>query len=350
MEKYKIIRPLVFSFPPEIAHNIAIKTLKYLPKQKSCSNSVLENNLFGLKFKTPVGIAAGFDKNGEVVEALFNQGLSFVEVGTVTPFAQKGNAKPRIFRLLEDEAIINSMGFNNKGIDYVISRLSVVPKNKGIVGINIGKNKLGSINDFSTCLEQAYATADYIAINISSPNTFGLRNLQGRNELKELLDLITEKKRELIKKFQTTKPLLIKISPDNDYKTMEGIAELSLTYNIDGLIISNTTIQREKNLLSPYKSKPGGLSGKPLTRKTNESIKTMYKLLNGTKPIIGSGGIVNANDAYEKIKLGASLIQLYTGIIYNGFSIVTKIQHNLVKLLHNDGFSNIKDAVGQGNN
>lgn len=350
MNIYKKIRPLIFMLPPELAHDVATKILKYLPSQDAFLHPVLKNTIYNITFATPIGIAAGFDKNGTCIGALFNQGLGFVEIGTVTPLAQSGNPKPRMFRLEEDEAMINSMGFNNKGIDFLVEKISAIQRPSGPIGINIGKNKNGTINDYIVCLEKAYPLADYIAINISSPNTKGLREIQNKNELTRLLDLLIDKKNSLIVKFHKNVPLFLKISPDNTMETQIAIAELVLKYNIEGLIVSNTTVNHRENLHSEMKNAKGGLSGRPLNSISDEAIKNMYTLTKGKIPIIGSGGVFSTEDAYRKIKLGASLIQLYTGIIYEGFNLVKKIQKELTILLRKDGFDNIKNAIGSDNN
>ncbi len=345
MSLYKLIRPLVFSLTPETGHNLAISALKYglVPPSPKPDFPELASELFGLKFENPVGLAAGFDKNGEAIKALLNQGFGFVEVGTCTPLAQKGNEKPRLFRLAEDGAIINRFGFNNKGAEAFVQNLKERPQN-GIVGANIGKNKTStdSIEDYIIMLEKVYGLSDYITINISSPNTPGLRNLQGREALDSLLGAIMAKRNTLSDK---KIPILLKISPDTNTHEREDIAEISLKHNIDGLIISNTTIGRDF-LSSRYAGETGGLSGKPLFKLSTETLRELYRLTNGKVPLIGVGGISSGDDAYTKIKSGASLVQIYSALIYEGFGLVTAINKRISELLCKDGFSNISEAVG----
>jgi dihydroorotate dehydrogenase len=349
MSYYNILQPLLFSLPEEIAHNLVIQALKYglVPQQFEVPSSKLKTKLFGLNFKNPVGLAAGFDKNGSCIKPLIKQGLGFVEVGTATPLPQPGNPKPRLFRLKEDKAIINKMGFNNKGIDR-LSRNIFLNQTSGIVGANIGKNKdsENAINDYLIGLEKIFSVADYITINISSPNTPGLRDLQGKEQLDDLLKNINEKREELSVKFRQNTPILLKIAPDMDEKSLGQIIESVFDHNIDGMIISNTTIGQRDNLKSKNADKDGGLSGKPLFQPSTEMLKTAYKISEGKIPLIGVGGISSGEEAYEKIKSGASLVQLYTALIYNGFDLITEINMTLLKLLKRDGLSNISEAVG----
>ena len=340
-------------FPPELAHSITLKLLKFKP---SFFNKTLENDnklhqhLWGLDFKNPIGLAAGFDKNAEVISQLFDLGFGFVEAGTVTPKPQIGNDKPRIFRLSKDQAIINNLGFNSQGIEIVKSKLERINLNifsKGIIGINIGKNKSSenAFEDYCLGLKELGPLVHYIVINISSPNTPGLRDLQKKDKINQLA-----KKLLMIKKNNenlTTKPILFKISPDLDDQQIRDIALSSLALGIDGIIISNSTIDRPLTLQSSHKNKIGGLSGQPLLKKSTVLLKKMYNLTNGQIPLIGVGGICNGFDCYEKIKSGASLVQLYTSLIYKGPSLVEKIKKELLSCLVTDGFKNIKEAIGK---
>lgn len=343
---YKIIKPLIFTLPAETAHDMAIAALRYglvqFPKNKEFAQ--LETELFGIKFKNPVGLAAGFDKNGVAISPLLSSGFGFVEVGTCTPVAQKGNDKPRLFRLAADKAIINRFGFNNKGASIFIENLKKRP-NHGIVGANIGKNKtsLDSTADYLTMLEKVYGLSDYITINISSPNTPGLRDLQGKEALDDLLSAVALKRAELGKK---KTPILVKISPDTSAHQRADIAEVIIKHGIDGLIVSNTTIGKRDMLSSSSAKESGGLSGKPLFELSTENLRDMYRLTNGKIPIIGVGGIFSGDDAYKKIKAGASLVQIYSSLIYEGFGLIPRIKERLCELLHNDGFKNISEAVG----
>ena len=346
-----IIFKIIKSFPPEISHNITLKLLKLYPNySRSFKDPSLSQHLFGLDFINPLGMAAGFDKNAEVVNSLFNFGFGFVEAGTVTPKPQYGNDKPRIFRLKEDFALINHLGFNNKGSEYVEKKLKKINLNflsNRILGINIGKNKETEnyIDDYNYCLEKLGPLAHYVSINISSPNTPGLRDLQHRGQIEKLILSIKDKKNS-IQKLKNT-PIFFKIAPDMDEEQIRDIALMSLANNIDGLIISNSTIARPEILNSSFKNEVGGLSGKPLFIKSTLMLKKIYTLTNGQIPLIGVGGISNALECYEKIKAGASLVQIYTSLTYQGPKIVNKILMELVNLLKTDGYNNIKEAIGK---
>jgi dihydroorotate dehydrogenase len=346
MSLYKTIRPLLFLFQAEIAHNIAISALKYglVPSATKQNFEQLGSEVFGINFANPVGLAAGFDKNGEAIKSLIKFGFGFVEVGTCTPLAQPGNPKPRLFRLEEDQAIINRFGFNNKGAEAFVKNLTKRPK-IGIVGTNIGKNKTStdSIADYTTMLEKVYGLSDYITINISSPNTPGLRDLQGKEELDKLLGAIMQKRSSLGGR---KIPILLKISPDTTQHQREDIAQISLKHAIEGLIISNTTTGQRETLKSGYANEAGGLSGSPLFTSSNRCLQEIYLLTARKIPIIGVGGISSGDDAYAKIKSGASLVQIYSALIYEGFGLIQRINERLCELLHKDGFKNISQAVG----
>ena len=349
MNYYKILRPLIYSFSAETAHNMAIFVLKnkFLPKQCIGSSDSLKIDVFGLHFENPVGIAAGFDKNGDAIEGLFQQGFGFVEVGTVTPNPQDGNAKPRLFRLVDDEAVINRFGFNNKGADYFVNNLKNA-KSSGVLGANIGKNKTSesAVEDYLLMMNKVYGLSDYITINISSPNTPGLRDLQQKDELEGFLSDILKEKEKLIKKTGKIIPLLLKLAPDTGEKQREDIADIVVKQKIDGLIISNTTIGERDTLKSAHANETGGLSGRPLMDMSTQMVMEMYKLTNGDVPIIGVGGISSAEDAYKKIKAGASLVQVYSALVYKGFNLVKDINSGLEQLLKKDGFSSVFEAVG----
>ncbi len=357
MTIYQIFRPLIFKLDPEIAHNLAINFLKFLPKSATVFslNKNYENlnqKLWDLDFTSPIGMAAGFDKNAEIALTLEKFGFGFIEVGTVTPNAQTGNIKPRIFRLKEDRAIINRLGFNNlgaqnflKNIDNISQRISCP------LGINIGKNKdtLEALHDYLQLLEMFYQKASYITINISSPNTKNLRDLQNEDQLDLFLSEIMVKKDQLKILHKKNSPILLKIAPDLAIEEQKKIAEIVLKNEIDGLIISNTTIDRDLNLQSKYKNEIGGLSGKPLFSKSNEILKNFYKFTEGKIPLIGVGGISSAADVYEKIKCGASLVQIYSAFIYQGFELVEKIKKELNEMVKKDGYKNIQQAIGKLN-
>jgi len=338
--------------PPEVAHSFAINSLKkglvYTPEYTS---DKLSQNIWGLDFKNPIGMAAGFDKEADAVDGLLEQGFGHVEVGTVPPQPQAGNPKPRLFRLPENQAIINRMGFNSKGLENFIVNIKKAKRENGIVGINIGKNKdtENFLIDFVECFSKVYEHADYIAVNVSSPNTVGLRSLQHKEQLTELLSALTTA-REQCKTYFNDKqvPILLKIAPDLEEQDMADIANVVLEQKIEGLIITNTTIARDK-IAPKYKDEMGGLSGHPLLDMSTQVLKNMYQLTGGKIPIIGVGGISTPEQAYEKIKAGASLVQVYTAFIYQGFKLIYDINKKLDELLEKDGFKNIAEAVGSDN-
>ena len=353
MNLYKIFRPLIFKLEPEKAHDLAMNFLQFTPNLATSfalnrSYDNLKTKLWDLDFSSPIGMAAGFDKNARAFATLSKFGFGFVEVGTVTPKSQIGNAKPRIFRLQEDQAIINRLGFNNLGADDFAKNLeNNLPRFSGILGINLGKNKdtENALDDYLPLLERFYKTANYITINISSPNTKNLRDLQNEDQLDLFLSEIVKKKDQLQKLHKKSTPILLKIAPDLDEKQQEEIAATIVKNQIDGVIISNTTIARPE-LNSGFASETGGLSGKPLLNKSNEVLSNFYKLTKGKIPLIGVGGISSAADAFEKIKSGASLVQIYSAFIYQGFGMVDEIKRDLSKMLAKEGFENISQAIG----
>ena len=342
------IRSLIFKLDPEIAHDLAIKALKFnlVSQNKIKNNNLIQTEIFGKTIPNPVGIAAGFDKDAEVYNPLFKLGFGFVEVGTVTPIYQYGNHKPRIFRLEEDMALINRLGFNNSGSEKVRSRI-VSNSPKGLFGINIGPNKdtNNRLEDYLICLRKFYNLADYLTINISSPNTENLRNFHNRDELNELLSLI-EKEKKILK---TKVPIIVKISPDIKDENINMISDLLLKHDVKAIIISNTTDKNRENLLNINKLEKGGLSGKPLEKRSNELINKFYKILKNKIKIIGVGGVDSGQSAYQKIINGASLVQLYTGMIYQGPNIASKISEELINILDKERVKNISDIVGSKN-
>jgi dihydroorotate dehydrogenase len=347
---FSTIRPLLHALPPEVAHDVALRALRcgLLPPAKTSSNPMLEQTMFGLRFKNPVGLAAGFDKNAFAINALFKQGFGFVEAGTVTPLPQSGNPKPRVFRLTEDKAVINRLGFNNHGLEVFVKNFRERDKTLGIAGANIGKNKdtEHAASDYVTCLNAVYAYADYITINISSPNTKGLRDLQQREALSSLLGEIANARKIAAEKHSRTVPILLKIAPDITQAEREDIATAVTEHGIDGIIISNTTISRPDSLINQNKVETGGLSGAPLFALSTQSLAEMYKLVGKKIPLIGVGGIASPEDAYAKIRAGASLVQLYSALVYQGFGLVSRINSELPKLLARDGFKHIGEATG----
>ena len=342
------IRSLIFKLDPEKAHDLAIKALKFnlISQNKIKNNKSIQTEIFGKTISNPIGIAAGFDKDAEVYNPLFKLGFGFVEVGTVTPVGQYGNPKPRIFRLEEDMALINRLGFNNSGSEKVRSRI-ISNSPKGLFGINIGPNKdtNNRLEDYLICFRKFYNLADYLTINISSPNTENLRNFHNEDELNELLSLINKEKKIL----KTTVPITVKISPDIQDENINIISDLLLKHNVEAVIISNTTDKNRENLSNINKLEKGGLSGKPLEKKSNELINKFYKILKNKIKIIGVGGVDSGQSAYQKIINGASLVQIYTGMIYQGPSIATKISQELINILEKEGIKNISDVVGSKN-
>jgi len=349
---FSILKTFLFNLDPETAHDLAIKTLKfnYLPGKlfEVENEEILNIKLFGKNFPNPIGLAAGFDKSAEVYNSLLKLGFGFVEVGTVTPLKQFGNPKPRIFRLENDKALINRLGFNNDGIEEIKNRIKS-EKKKGILGINIGPNKdtKDQKNDFCLGLKNFFDISDYITINISSPNTEGLRDFHEQDKLNDLLSTLNKIKKEN----KTDVPLLLKVSPDIRDNHITEIADVAIKNNISAIILTNTTNSNRNNLLSKIgKEEEGGLSGEPLQQISTNMIKKFYKQLNGKIPIIGVGGVNSGKSAYEKIIAGASLLQLYTGLVYKGPSIAKAIKKELVKILKFEKIKNIKDAVGINNN
>jgi len=337
-----LLRPLLFKLDPEKVHYLttdALQTVYKLPLVKSISNSMfglqdarLERELFGLKFPNPVGLAAGFDKDAKLIDELANLGFGFIEIGTLTPKGQEGNPKPRLFRLPEDQAIINRMGFNNEGVDAAVKRLRN-RKSNIIVGGNIGKNKVTpneeALNDYLYCFKALYDVVDYFVVNVSSPNTPDLRALQEKEPLQQLLLALQEQNSKMAK----PKPLLLKIAPDLNEPQLNDIIEIAKEANLSGIIATNTTISRD-GLYTPLQKVQeigaGGLSGKPLTKRSTEIIRYLRQHLPQTIKLIGVGGIMTAEDALEKLDAGADLVQLYTGFIYEGPALITQINKKLL--------------------
>ena len=345
---FSVLRPFLFKLDPETTHDLAIKSLKfnYLPRKmfEVEDEQILNIELLGKNFPNPIGLAAGFDKSGEVYNSLLKFGFGFVEIGTVTPLKQFGNPKPRIFRLEDDSALINRLGFNNDGIEIIKNRIKS-EKKKGVVGINIGPNKntKDQKNDFCIGLKNFFDIADYITVNISSPNTEGLRDFHDQKKLEDLLLALNKIKSEN----KINIPLLLKISPDIKDNQISEIAVSAIKNDISGIILTNTTNSNKDKLISDFKIEEGGLSGEPLQQISTNMIKKFYKQLNGKIPIIGVGGVNSGKSAYEKIIAGASLLQLYTGLVYKGPSIVKNIKKELIQILKVEGLNNIKDAIGK---
>ena len=335
---YKLVRSFLFLFDSEVIHKISTKLIKLynlipfssklLRNSYLISDKNLEKEVFGIKFSNPVGLAAGFDKNASFYNDFRNFGFGFIEIGTVTPLPQKGNPKKRMFRLIQDKGLINSLGFNNDGLENIKKNLN--KKREVIIGANIGKNSFTKNKeaylDYSKCYNELYPYVDYFAINISSPNTKNLRDLHNKNLLEPLIKKITS----LNFKRSNPKPILLKISPDLSFNQLDQIIEIVIDYKIDGIIATNTSISRE-GLISKNMNETGGLSGKPINKRSNEIISYISRKSNKAFPIIGVGGIMTAEDAVEKIKSGADLIQLYTGFIYKGPKLIKSINKALIQ-------------------
>ena len=333
---YSLIRKALFSLDAENAHNLTIKLLKIVGNSplNPLIKSVLacphgsEKNVMGIKFKNPIGLAAGADKNGEAINGFGAMGFGFIEVGTVTPLAQDGNPKPRQFRLIEAEGIINRNGFNNYGIDYLIENVKKT-QYEGVIGINIGKNKITPIekgkDDYIYCLNKAYNYADYITVNISSPNTPDLRQLQYGEALDDLLGAVKNRQKILAEQYNKYVPIAVKIAPDLTESELVEIADCLRRYQMDGVIATNTTISRDNVTGVKNADQSGGLSGKPLQNKSTEIIRRLHQELKGEIPIIGSGGIDGLQNAQEKIEAGAELLQVYSGLIYHGPTLIKRL-------------------------
>lgn len=352
---YDWLRPLLFRLPPETAHELAVKFLKsgfadkFVPNQNL--SPIGEIECFGLKFKNSVGVAAGFDKNGVVASELARLGFGFVEVGTTTFHPQPGNPKPRLFRLPQDKALINRAGFNNDGTVAVVERLK---KNRPpcVLGMNIGKSKIvpneAATEDYLKSFDLVHPIADYIVVNVSSPNTPNLRELQKADALAELLDALQQRNRELSPENKLI-PLLVKIAPDLMETEIEAIVGVAIDLRLAGIVATNTTINRE-NLKTPKteieRIGAGGLSGKPLARHSTEIVEKIFRFSGGKLPIIGVGGIFTAADAFEKVAAGASLVQLYTGFVYQGLNVARDISDGLIKILQEKDFRSFQEAIG----
>ena len=342
------LRPLIFKIDPERAHNLAIQSLKFNLVSnvfdENKNDPIFKTKIFDNEIDNPIGMAAGFDKNAEVYNPLFRLGFGFVEeVGTITPLKQYGNSKPRVFRLVEDEALINRLGFNNHGAEVVLDRIKLNNK-LGLLGINVGPNKDSNnrMNDYLIGLKTFHQVADYITINISSPNTENLRNFHEETKLQELLKFIIKEKNDLKSKV----PIAVKISPDIDENQIDLISEILLENEIKAIIISNTS-ESSRDLLSDIqRHQKGGLSGKPIEKKSNILINKFYKLLKGKIKIIGVGGVDSGQAAYDKFLAGADFVQLYTGMVFKGPNIVGIIKKDLKELLIRDGVKNYTEIVG----
>ena len=376
---FRQLQPLLFSGDAETAHERMLSSVEMVSKipgvipflrwQFRKESPVLHTKLFGKTVNNPIGLAAGFDKDGRIYPTLFALGFGFVEIGTVTPLPQAGNLKPRIFRLLEDQALANRLGFNNQGIQKLVEKLDLGTKkisteeadminqsseqhekfSSGMLGINIGKNGDTSLEkareDYVSALSALHPFADYFTINISSPNTEGLRRLQEKQMLRELLESVCSRRDKLDRNLIRKTPLLVKLSPDLDDQGLQNCTGVIKEFPIQGVIATNTTLDRQQ-LKSSQKIEQGGLSGKPLKERSTEVVRTLFQELGNEVTIIGTGGIFNGTDAYQKIRAGAAAVQIYTALIYEGPGLVRRIKQELAELLERDGFNCVTDVIG----
>jgi dihydroorotate dehydrogenase len=345
----------LYTLPPETAHHAALLALEYglAGKRAEPDDPILRTTVLGLKFSNPIGLAAGFDKDARVIDAMLSLGFGFVEAGTVTPRPQSGNPKPRLFRLDDDRAVINRLGFNSGGVEAFAERLIKRrrrPQAQGIVGANVGKNRdtADGAADYVACIERLSGLTDYLVVNLSSPNTPGLRGLQARAPIEDLLRRVLLARRRAAPDPSKPPPLLAKVGPDLNEDQLRDIAEAAMATGVDGLIIGNTTIDRPASLKSAQKMEAGGLSGDPLMAPATACLAAMYRLTKGRLPLIGCGGVRNGADAYAKIRAGASLVQVYSALVFEGPGLVLKIKRELAAALRAAGFARVSDAVGRG--
>lgn len=345
---YPLLRPLLFAFDAETAHRLTVRAVAagLVPDLRAPDDPILASLVWERDFSNPVGIAAGFDKNAEALAGIYRLGVGFAEAGTVTPKPQTGNLRPRVFRLPEQKAVINRYGMNNDGLERFLARVRAWREAGGreILGINVSPNKdaVNGPHDYVTCVAALAPYADYLVMNISSPNTPGLRGLQNRAELTELLASVKVAR----DRGAARPPLLAKIAPDLTSEMRADIAEVVLAAGIDGMIVTNTTVARPDDLPARYCNEAGGLSGAPLLAQSTEVLRDMHRLTNGKIPLIGVGGVASGADAYAKIRAGAALVQLYTALVFEGPYLVQRIKNDLAVLLRRDGFARLQDAVG----
>lgn len=348
IDLFPLAGPVLRALDPEKAHGATIALLRsgLVPAPSLPDDPALAQTLWGIRFSNPVGLAAGFDKNAEVPDAMLRQGFGFVEVGSVTPRPQPGNPRPRVFRLPAERAMINRYGFNNDGLDAVAARLSARASRPGIVGANIGKNKdtVDAADDYAAGIRRLAPFVRYLVVNVSSPNTPGLRTLQGRGPLEALLGRSLEARAAACP--AQPPPLLLKVAPDLTEEDKADIAEVALASGIDGLVVSNTTVARPAGLPPDIAAEAGGLSGAPLMAPSTRVLSEFHALTGGRLPLVGVGGIASGEDAYAKIRAGASLVQLYTALVYRGPALVGRIRRDLSALLRRDGFRSLAEAVG----
>lgn len=352
--------PMLRSIDPETAHKLAVQCARFglTPKDPDFDSKLLHVQALGLDFPNPLGIAAGFDKDGEAMEGMLDMGFGCIEIGSVTPKPQPGNAKPRVFRLPEDRGVINRYGFNSKGLEYVGTRLESYVSSRaqrqdaghrtGVLGVNLGKNKMteDAAADYVQGVHALGKYADYLVVNVSSPNTPGLRTLQGKSQLRSLLVRVIKARDEVAAIEKRAIPLLVKIAPDLTEDDKQDIADVALELKLDGLVVSNTTLSRPKSLKGAAKTEAGGLSGLPVRDMSTKVLGDMYKLTKGQITLIGVGGVSTGQDVYDKIRAGASLVQMYSCLIYESPLAVRRAKNELTALLQSDGYESVADAVG----
>ncbi len=352
----RLARPLLYALDPEDAHRLAIRLLQLVPLPPAKRDDPrLATRVFGLNFPTPIGIAAGFDKHAEVPDALLRAGFGFVEVGTVTPLPQPGNPRPRLFRLDADRAVINRLGFNSQGADVVLRRLAARAKGVGkrgdtaggIIGINVGANKDASdrVADYVGLIEKFAPVASYVTVNISSPNTPGLRDMQHAGVLDDLLARVIDARERVTKNAGPT-PVLLKIAPDLALSDLDDVVGIARARRVDGMIVGNTTVSRPAGLRAPQSQEAGGLSGRPLLRLGDRMLAETYVRVEGVFPLVGAGGIDSGASALGKIRAGASLIQIYSGLVFRGLALVGEIKAAMLAALDRDGSRSIADYIG----
>ena len=347
---HSALLPLLRLLPPEAAHKATIRALAWGmgPMDRIADDPVLATSVWGLNFRNPVGLSAGFDKGAEVPDAMMAAGFGFAEAGTVTPLPQPGNPKPRMFRLPADNAAINRLGFNGNGLSPFVGKISRRKPGLGPFGANVGKNKVteDAAADYEIGIEAVAPYADYLVMNISSPNTPGLRAMQGREILADLVDRVLKARARAVPEESERPPLIVKIAPDLDDAERADIAAVIMDSDVDGLTVANTTVKRPDDMTDPQTHQDGGLSGAPLFPFALEIVRDMYRRTEGKLPIIGCGGVASGADAYAMIRAGASLVQLYTALVFHGPALIPRIKRDLTQLLKNDGFVCVSDAVG----
>lgn len=346
---FQLLKPALFALDSETGHRLAIRGLAAMPRRTPAPAGPLATTVAGLAFSNPVGVAAGFDKDAEVLDALLGLGFGFTEVGSITPLPQTGNPRPRLFRLLEDQAVINRMGFNNAGADAALARLAARAQRPGIVGVNIGANKDSAdrIADYALMARKMAPFSSYLCVNVSSPNTPGLRALQDEGALTALIDAVIAARDESVRGAdRAVPPVFLKIAPDLEPADIDAIARIALDRRLGALVVSNTTIARPASLRSPHAGETGGLSGAPLRDVATQRLRDFRKATGGAIPLVGVGGIASAAHAWERIRAGASLVQIYSAMVYAGPGLGAQIVRGLEALMRRDGFASIAEAVG----